>query len=505
MAIGDDPLKKAMRDLTGASDIVKAAAGLGRHSDIIERALTAQRQHDELMRLRPDVFAETAAGRDRISRLLDARPNLFAEMAAGHQRIADMLAKRPGIVEEMARRQSEFDTFVASGAFAQASTRISAFEEALAATERLGKLLPKADVYQRMLGARPLIPDSVADVLARSGALTPTLERLGAATSLDRAVVEQLAGIEQLVAGTNAARLSRVSLAERFPDLVPRYRVPTAAEITDIDLAGAAGIGDPAGEWARATAAQMAAIERPWVRTDQPELSIEGYAAFKGVTEVVARTAPAAPRATQLVRAELGDYRREDEADEAVGDPMLAGGLRIARGFDLRLASLPMALVGHIFVPFGMAPGAPPEADPDELDAAIALMFRQLERKLRAFIDRSMKAGVGERWIRQRVHKTIREEWERRKQADIDAGRTPGELFDYADFGDYRAIIEHGENWRDVFQAIFKVKTAIGETLSRLGVIRNPVAHVRPLTVEDLLTLRVEGRRLYVWMGEAVP
>lgn len=484
MAIGDDPLKKAMRDLTGASDIVKAAAGLGRHSDIVERALTAQRQHDELLRL---------------------RPGLFAEMAAGQQRIADMLAKRPGILEEMARRQSEFDAMFASGAFAQASTRFSAFAEAVAGADRLGKLLPKADVYQRVLGVRPLIPDSVADVLARSGALTPTLERLGAATALDRAVAEQLAGIERLVAESDAARLSRVSLAERFADLVPHYRLPTPAEIADVDLAGVAGIGDPAGEWARATAAQMAAIETPWVRTDQPELSIGGYAAFKGMTEVVARTAPAAPRATQLVRAELGDYRREDEADEAVDDPMLAGGLRIARGFDLRLASLPMALVGHIFVPFGMAPGAPPEADPDELDAAIALMFRQLERKLRAFIDRSMKAGVGERWIRQRVHKTIREEWERRKQADVDARRTPGELFDYADFGDYRAIIEHGENWRDVFQPIFKVKTAIGETLSRLGVIRNPVAHVRPLTVEDLLTLRVEGRRLYVWMGEVVP
>lgn len=87
----------------------------------------------------------------------------------------------------------------------------------------------------------------------------------------------------------------------------------------------------------------------------------------------------------------------------------------------------------------------------------------------------------------------------------MDAQRAPGELFDYADFGDYRGIIERGENWRDVFQPFFKVKTSIGETLGRLSVIRNPVAHVRPLTVEDLLVLRVEGNRLYRWMGEPVP
>lgn len=484
MNFDEDPIRKAMRDLNERSDIIRAAAQAGRYSDTLTRALEGQRRFDEMLKL---------------------RPTIFEEMAANHKRITDMLERRPDIIEEMARRQSEFDKFVSSGGYTEATGRLTAFQEALASVERLDKFLPKADVYQRMLGARPLIPDTVADALARGGALAPMLERLGTATALDRSVLEQLAGVEELIAGTGAARLSRASLSAHFPALVPELRFPTAAEIAAVDLAGVAGIGDPAGEWARATATQMAGIETPWVRDDQPELSIEGYAAFKGLTEIVARTSPAAPRATQLVRAELGDYRREDEGDEAVDDAMLASGLRIARGFDMRLASLPMALVGHIFVPFGMVAGAPPEADPDELDAVISLMFRQLERRLRAFIDRSMKAGVGERWIRQRVHKNIREEWERRRQADVDAQRTPGELFDYADFGDYRGIIEHGENWRDVFQPVFKVKTAIGETLSRLSVIRNPVAHVRPLTVEDLLTLRVEGRRLYVWMGEPVP
>lgn len=484
MNFDDDPLRRAMREITGASDLMKTAIGVSRTSDMVEQALANQRRFDEMLRI---------------------RPTLFEDMARGHQRITELLERRPNIVEEMARRQAEFDRFVASGAYDRTTQRLTAFQEALAGADRLGKLLPHADTYERLLSARPLISDSVADVLARNGALTPMLERFGAASALDQRIADQLAGVERLLAETGSAGMTRASLSAGFPDLVPAYRLPSAAEIAGIDLAGVAGIGDPAGEWTRATAAQMAAIETPWVRADRPELSIEGYAAFKGMTEVVARTAPQAPRAAQLVRAELGDYRREDEADEAVDDAMLASGLRIARGFDLRLASLPMALVGHIFVPFGMVPGALPEADPDELDAVIALMFRQLERKLRAFIDRSMKAIVGERWIRQRVHRNIREEWERRRQADVDASRTPGELFDYADFGDYRGIIEQGENWRDVFQPIFKVKTAIGETLSRLSVIRNPVAHVRPLTVEDLLTLRVEGRRLYVWIGEVVP
>ena len=222
------------------------------------------------------------------------------------------------------------------------------------------------------------------------------------------------------------------------------------------------------------------------------------------MSELVARTAPAAARTTQLVRAELGDYRGDDPEAEPVADPMLASGLRLAHGFDVRLASLPLALAAAIFAPFGMVAAAP-DADPDQLDDMIAHILRQLERKLRAFIDARMTAAIGPRWIKQRVNKTVRDKWLAAQEADRAAGRPVGTLIDYADFGEYRSIIEQGDNWRDAFQAVFVVKTAVGETLARLSAIRNPSAHVRPMSTEDLLTLRVEGRRLYVWMGEVVP
>ena len=241
------------------------------------------------------------------------------------------------------------------------------------------------------------------------------------------------------------------------------------------------------------------------MRADRPELALEGYAAFRGLTDLVARAAPGTPRVAERVREEFGDYRKSKPEEDVAEDAMLARGLRLARGFDRRLSSLPMALVGSIFMPFGMTVEAPPDADEDELDLVVATMARQLERKLRAFIAAAMVRSVGPKWIRQRVHSNVREEWERRRQVDVDMGRAPGELFDYADFGDYRAIIERNDNWQEIFKPIFKNKVSIGETLSRLATIRNPVAHVRPLTVEDLLILRVEGRRIYVWIGEMVP
>jgi hypothetical protein len=484
VAVGDDPLGKAMRDLLGASAITKAALGSGYDGGVVGKAFEAQRRFEEMTRI---------------------RPSLLEDVAMRQSRISDLLASRPGIVEALARRQTAFDKIIAGDAFRQATERLGAFEDAIAGANRIGTSLRNAGAFERVLAARLFIGDTVADFLARRDAIGPLMERLSRASEMENAIAAQIVGIDDLVRHAASADLTRADLAQSFPDLVPALRFPTAAEVAEVDLAAVARIGDGAGEWARSTAAQIAAISIPWVRDDRPEVSIEAYAALKGMTEIVARTAPATPRTTQLVREELGDYRQADEADEAVDDVLLATTLRIGRGFDLRLSSLPMALVGHIFVPFGMAVATAQEADAEELDAAISLMFRQLERKLRGFIDAVMKAGVGERWIRQRVHKTIREEWERRLQVDVDAGRTPGDLFDYADFGDYRGIIEQGDNWREVFQPIFKVKTSIGETLGRLSVIRNPVAHVRPLTVEHLLVLRVEGNRLYRWMGEPLP
>ena len=66
------------------------------------------------------------------------------------------------------------------------------------------------------------------------------------------------------------------------------------------------------------------------------------------------------------MREEFGDYRKSKPEEDVAEDAMLARGLRLARGFDRRLSSLPMALVGSIFMPFGMTVEAPPEADEDE-------------------------------------------------------------------------------------------------------------------------------------------
>lgn len=452
------------------------------------------------------IIAKMEADRRRLDERLGRRPDFFAEAARAQAAFTALVEARPTIFEDIRRQQEQFNTFVASGGYDAAQRRLVEVQDMLAGTRARLATSPGLAALDRIAGARAAIPDHVIDALSGTGALSALVERVAnPGVEIGRRFAEQMDALSRTISGVTGALPSRADLAVRFPEVVPPLRLPTTAEIAGVDLAAASGLGDGAGrDWALGTAAQIAAINTPWVRDDRPDLSIGGYAAFKGLTEIVVRARPAAPRATQLIQARLGDYRGADGEDEATEDPMLAAGLRLAHGFDVRLASLPLALAGAVFAPFGLVAAAP-DADPDQLDDVIAHILRQLERKLRAFIDAAMTAAAGPRWIKQRVHKDVRDKWQAAQQADRDAGRPVGALIDYADFGEYRAIIEQGDNWRDAFQAVFGNKAAIGETLVRLGTIRNPSSHFRAMSTEDLLTLRVEGRRLYVWMGEPVP
>ena len=95
----------------------------------------------------------------------------------------------------------------------------------------------------------------------------------------------------------------------------------------------------------------------------------------------------------------------------------------------------------------------------------------------------------------------IRRGWAAGRQKDIDEGRPPDELIAYADIDHYRRIIEHPDRWATMFEPVFKDQAAIRETLRRIAVIRNPGAHFRTVTVEDLIILRAEGAHLAKWLG----
>ena len=90
----------------------------------------------------------------------------------------------------------------------------------------------------------------------------------------------------------------------------------------------------------------------------------------------------------------------------------------------------------------------------------------------------------------------MREKWEEKRQADIITGNSGQALIEYADFSDYRMIIERADNWRGVFKHVFQRPEDIRESLQRLNPVRIATMHSRTVTMEDELLLMVEIKRV---------
>lgn len=315
---------------------------------------------------------------------------------------------------------------------------------------------------------------------------------------------------DALVSGTQAWRAGSGSLSliatlhTQLPDLVPERRRATAA---DFASAGLSRLGERfVRDGARLARLQdeMLGLRRPWVDVGNPGQSVSAYVDARALATIVDNGPPESRAVVTAVREELGDYRDTDPVPEVVAaDPVLRSAFRLEVGYNADLTSLPPAIIATVFGGFGGGVPRRIEPDPDALESAVHQRARRLELRLRRFIEKKMMAKLGPKWSKQRVPGTTVTGWRARRQTDLDNGRTASRLFDYAGFEDYRAIIEQKDNWTEVFEPIFKVKTSILETLRRLSLIRNPDAHYRVVTIEDFLDLYTEGRRLDAWMDAA--
>jgi hypothetical protein len=316
--------------------------------------------------------------------------------------------------------------------------------------------------------------------------------------------------LDALVSGTQSWRAGAGSVSliatlhAQLPDLVPERRRATAADFASAELSrlGERFVRDNA----RLTRVQseMLGLRRPWVDVGNPGQSVSAYVDARALATIVENGPPESRAVVTAVREELGDYRDTDPVSEVVAaDPVLRSAFRLEVGYNPDLSSLPPAIIAMVFGGFGGGVPRRIEADPDALESAVHQRARRLEIRLRRFIEKKMMAQLGPKWSKQRVPGTTVTGWRARRQTDIDNGRIPSRLFDYAGFEDYRAIIEQKDNWAEVFEPIFKVKTSILETLRRLSLIRNPEAHYRIVTIEDFLDLHTEGRRLDAWMDAA--
>jgi hypothetical protein len=106
-----------------------------------------------------------------------------------------------------------------------------------------------------------------------------------------------------------------------------------------------------------------------------------------------------------------------------------------------------------------------------------------------------MTAQYGSNWPKKQLPPQLYENWEFKKQR----AESNGEILTFievADFSDYETIICKKDHWREVFEARFKKKESVRESLQRLQPIRVAAMHARIVTKVDVLYLHAEVTRL---------
>lgn len=254
-------------------------------------------------------------------------------------------------------------------------------------------------------------------------------------------------------------------------------------------------------------------IQSPWLRADSPLASIAGLAGLQKIGHALHRMPAFEPAAELVLRENLGDWRNPPAWPEQLeNDPQARREFYVERGFNgdltdfpdeafdtgLALAHLGNEDLGVIqFEEVFEAPYSPELLTIQQRANTCFEILYIFEARLRTFIAHRMSEKFGDMWAGRRLPAGMHEEWlGKQARAGIPEG-AGAELIDFADFTDYERIICKKDNWREVFEPVFKKATLVEMAFYFLRPIRLTIMHARQPTYEDELFLRAEITKLF--------
>ena len=107
-----------------------------------------------------------------------------------------------------------------------------------------------------------------------------------------------------------------------------------------------------------------------------------------------------------------------------------------------------------------------------------------------------MTQAFGPDWMKHQLPPKMFDDWNDKKQKALQQGAEDIPLTESADFTDYKAIIERGDNWKQVFKPVFGRPEDIRESFQRMFPVRIAAMHARFITLDDDLLLRAETTRV---------
>jgi hypothetical protein len=257
----------------------------------------------------------------------------------------------------------------------------------------------------------------------------------------------------------------------------------------------------------------MLGMQAPWLDSLHALESVRGFAELQAIGGALTIVPSFGDDFSGLLRADLGDWRdRITDWSDGIGESVAARhSLYVERGLNTDLTDFPedafdesLALAGIsgnqsvLVVEYGQLTSLFIDGEEDKALARTNVAHDHLQRfefQLRKFIDQSLSKAVGTNWPKQRLPNGLYDKWHFKKSNDKGQG-VNWPLITYADFTEYVDIICRSDNWKEVFEPIFKRKEGVRESFQRMYAIRIAIAHARPITNADALYLYVEVKRL---------
>ena len=260
-------------------------------------------------------------------------------------------------------------------------------------------------------------------------------------------------------------------------------------------------------DWEASLTVRMATLQTPWALRDCLDQSVIGFAHLSRLSDAVHTEEPYSELVGELVADELGDGVEAEEQDDS---PTAHDTAAIEAGLNPDLIAFPPSAYREVVSAAGFTFRLPPlpvpqaveSADPNAVfDPTHWRVLTELEQQLRNIVEKRLSALHGEKWLKRRIPEEVHQRWLKRQEKDRQDGQSVYPPIQYADFMDLAAVIGRADNWREVFEPIFRNQDDLMVSFHRLQPIRNSIAHSRPLGRFHVLTLVSEATRIFNILG----
>jgi hypothetical protein len=251
----------------------------------------------------------------------------------------------------------------------------------------------------------------------------------------------------------------------------------------------------------------MEAMHHPWLQANASFSSAsalsEIIAIGRGISDLPAYDSDFSAG----LRSNLGDWRDTlTIVPEPLINPIVRSAFYIERGFNPELTDFTTVAFDEGLQIAGLSePAASEGEDNQEVGFSRAReafdRLLRFEVALRRFIERVMQAEFGSDWMKRQLPNGMFDSWVAKRETAVKAGYLEQPLIDYADFTDYKTIIERRDNWKAVFAPIFGRTEDIRESFQRMYPVRIATMHARFITPDDRLLLLVETNRVLKAIG----